>query len=1274
MISVRRCVGGFTLLGFAGFLLFAAGTGAARQLSFSVDLSREEISFRNVGEYDLIRIVGCDLTDAVGEPQLPAKLVHVVLPSGARVSGLAVVRVQSQEVPGEFLISPAQNPEILPIPGFTMKKAPFAPPKPSVYESLEPYPRNPVELMSVGNMGSYRIASILVYPFQYIGKERRLIYYSKIECVLECQPSKQPFLQGGSHSMEKIVKGLVLNPDAVEAKSSQQAECEYLIVTSPEFASNFQVLADWKTQKGIPARVVTTDSIYENSEGVDEAEKVRNFIKHAYQNLGTQWVLLGGDAEIVPDRVAYAMTCEYYGHPDEDSLRADLYYSDLDGTWNSNGNGIYGEIADSVDLYPEVFVGRAPASTKAEARYFATKVAIYEKDPPTDYQLDILFLGAILWDDPWPYTDAGVGKNIIDSLYVPPRFDPITKLYESLGNESYTSVMDALNEGQNLINHDGHGWINYMGVGEGHLDGSDMDALRNGYHFGILYSIGCWVGAFHYDAISEHFVNNPLGGGVAFIANSSYGWGSPGNPGFGYSDRFDHTFYEKLFLERINRIGAAIALSKAHYAPRSRAPNVYRWHQYQLNLLGDPEMPIWTDLPAELTVSFPESVCVGTSRLLITVTSDGPVVGALVCVTKEGEVYERDYTGFEGKTSLDISPTAPGFLTLTVTAVDHLPSIDSIAVYSTGSYVGYLDHELGGGNGDQEMNPGEVLDIGITIQNFGNDLAQDVSAILSSTDPSVILTDSSCDFGSLGAGDTATGIYSFSISSDVENGHAVFFTLDVTDGVKNWQNRFSVAVATPLLSIWKHAVDDSSGGNGNGISEPGETLDISVWVRNAGLGLSREVACSAGSNDPHIHFVDTTAAFGDVPTLSTASGDFVCAVDEMCPTPHFAELVLRTSTSDGYLFSDTVVLVIGETGFSDDMEGGADRWSHGGIPDGWHLTSHRAHSGQYSWYCGNEGSWSYDNGMASYLESSPIVVIPGTELSFWHWYDVAIYGVDGLHVEILHGAVSDTLDFIGSGGALDSLLMGNPWVEDVYDLSHYPTGDTVTVRFSFVSDDDDVAEGFYIDDVRVGPKTSSEPDIPVLLYPPNSSVTKDKTPTFRWSSVAGPEGFYTLQYSTDQGFLNGVTTHEMLLNPIYTVPFTAPLDTGIYYWRVKTMDEEGMESDYQLPFQFALEATVGGIREIPLPRAFAVSCVPNPFVGATTIKYQLPSATEVMLTIYDITGRVVRTLVDKRESAGYHHVAWDGKNDGGEAAGVGIYFCTLRTDMHSAVKKLILLK
>jgi hypothetical protein len=89
---------------------------------------------------------------------------------------------------------------------------------------------------------------------------------------------------------------------------------------------------------------------------------------------------------------------------------------------------------------------------------------------------------------------------------------------------------------------------------------------------------------------------------------------------------------------------------------------------------------------------------------------------------------------------------------------------------------------------------------------------------------------------------------------------------------------------------------------------------------------------------------------------------------------------------------------------------------------------------------------------------------------------VTNYGVDGIYVEIVNSVSgeSDTLDFIGTGGALDSLLnTGNDWLEYSYDLCHIPPGISVYLRFSFVSDNQYTydGEGFYIDDVRVKSKT-----------------------------------------------------------------------------------------------------------------------------------------------------------------------------------------------------------
>jgi hypothetical protein len=82
---------------------------------------------------------------------------------------------------------------------------------------------------------------------------------------------------------------------------------------------------------------------------------------------------------------------------------------------------------------------------------------------------------------------------------------------------------------------------------------------------------------------------------------------------------------------------------------------------------------------------------------------------------------------------------------------------------------------------------------------------------------------------------------------------------------------------------------------------------------------------------------------------------------------------------------------------------------------------------------------------------------------------------------------------------------------------------------------------------------------------------------------------------------------------------------------------------------------------------------PNPFVGTTTISYQLPVSTNVSLSIYDVTGRLVRTLVDKEMSKGSYVIKWDSKNDKGKKVAKGVYFYKLKTNNYQTSKKLIVI-
>ena len=95
-----------------------------------------------------------------------------------------------------------------------------------------------------------------------------------------------------------------------------------------------------------------------------------------------------------------------------------------------------------------------------------------------------------------------------------------------------------------------------------------------------------------------------------------------------------------------------------------------------------------------------------------------------------------------------------------------------------------------------------------------------------------------------------------------------------------------------------------------------------------------------------------------------------------------------------------------------------------------------------------------------------------------------------------------------------------------------------------------------------------------------------------------------------------------------------------------------------------------------LPTAFALADnFPNPFNPATTIQYALPQAADVELTVYNLVGQPVRTLVAEHQSAGRYAVEWDATNDSGHSLSSGMYFYRLQAgEEFLEVKKMLLLK
>jgi hypothetical protein len=127
----------------------------------------------------------------------------------------------------------------------------------------------------------------------------------------------------------------------------------------------------------------------------------------------------------------------------------------------------------------------------------------------------------------------------------------------------------------------------------------------------------------------------------------------------------------------------------------------------------------------------------------------------------------------------------------------------------------------------------------------------------------------------------------------------------------------------------------------------------------------------------------------------------------------------------------------------------------------------------------------------------------------------------------------------------------------------------------------------------------------------------------------------------------------------------------MYFYRIVAVDYAGNISDYS-------ETVEGAILSIDfnqIPEVFALhQNYPNPFNPTTQIKYDLPEDAMVSITIFDIMGRTIRSLVNSIQTAGYRSIQWDATNNAGKPMSAGLYLYTIQAGEFTQTKKMVLLK
>jgi len=544
-----------------------------------------------------------------GEPAIPYLPVKILLPMGEEVESWDLISSKDENqksiqtiphVQGYYRLSNlAQNPVAA---------------KESIYGKDAFFPNYDAKYLGVQSKNGYRMAIFNIYPYKYNPVSKKLTWPSSLELNLSTNASKADKKIQNSLLLEdqttiKEIENLVLNPKEIstyhKTRTSQRSilpeesdPYEMVIITDEEREPYFADFINWKNDQGIETGLFLTSDILPNYEGEDNQAKIRNFIIDAYSTYSNtemplEFVILGGDDEIVPVRKVYAeidstFDYGYYYHEVEENMPCDLYYGTLDGNWNANENALYGEPDDEPDLIPEVSVGRISCETEEEFTNFFNK-NYYYTDNDTYSNKFVYMVGE---DMDWvPQTWGG---DYMDELipYIPNDYT-IKTLYDKDGTNSPAAIKNMLNSGVGFVNHLGHANESFdLGINTGNVDN-----LFN-TEFGLIYSQGCTAAAFEEatsgaaECIGEHFIFNESGA-FAFIGNTRFGWGQYGSTNGG-SQRYHKPFLTALFDLNMREIGDALSYSREVTVNSALNIQVLRWIHYELTLLGDPSARLKT--------------------------------------------------------------------------------------------------------------------------------------------------------------------------------------------------------------------------------------------------------------------------------------------------------------------------------------------------------------------------------------------------------------------------------------------------------------------------------------------------------------------------------------------------------------------------------------------------------------------------------------------------------------------------------------------------------
>lgn len=793
----------------------------------------------NGAEFQAVHAPMTGSTSEIGKPDLPVFSKFVAIPPTSDVSVELIY--SDTEVFQDVTVFPTQHPvkegEV---------RTDFVIDNQFYSSHNQMYPENVVRVGEPVIMRDFRLASVSIQPVQYnpVTKEMRVHHNVQVRVSYSgsnMTNAKLTERETISAAWDPIYRATVANYDDIrEGRNIDTGS--YLIIT-PNNASALpylELFAEWKHRSGWPTRIVQLSEIGSNP----SSTQIKSFIQNAYDTweFPPEYVMLVGDE----DNSSIGRMPDYpYG-----SYTSDHQYSTVEGA----------------DYLSDIFVGRASVDNLNELISFITKNINYQTEPNMDD-------GGAWFKRATMVACAGCGGpqvvtpvltcNWVREQLLEHEYTQVDTFYDDWygGNPSVAEISASINQGKGIVNY--RGWAGPSGWYNPSFNVGNLSGLSNGEYTGIMTSIVCGTGHFGSGTdpcFGEAWIRigtptQPKGGvifGGATDTNTHTKWNNPITAGF----------YHGLLEEGMDTFGQCWVRGKLNqyfgFPNHNQTGGTINQYHNTYNTLGDPGIHIITDSPSSFDATYDNSINYGQNSFAVTVESDGaPVEGALVVLWKqhngEDDIFTKAYTDANGHADLMIDPLSAGTMKVTITKRNFIPHLGDVNIIQSAYSVG-VDSWMVDGNGI--INPGDDLQMTVTVKNFGSASVSDVVATVNSQTDWAEMDETQVTFGDLASGATANATFGFAVPDYAMSGDKVHLSFAISDDQSNnWPGIILEPVQTYHLTVM-----DVTSAN----VEPGQTGELEFRLKNVGLLPAQNVSVELTSSSSMVIVNNASSSYGTI--------------------------------------------------------------------------------------------------------------------------------------------------------------------------------------------------------------------------------------------------------------------------------------------------------------------------------------------------------------------------------------------------------------------------